>query len=78
MHTLHVFQACERHVQQILNKDEFLRRLTVVLLSNDPVGRALTLRVIGAIAGIVHDRVDVQYRSARSLGLATGVYRPRG
>ena len=32
--------------------DEFLRRVITVINSNDPVARALTLRVLGAIADL--------------------------
>ena len=44
INALRVLQETERHVPEVLNKDEFLRRLTTVLLSNDPIARAITLR----------------------------------
>lgn len=39
-----MFEDCEDQVPLITNVDEVLARLTVVLHSNDPVARAVTLR----------------------------------
>ena len=52
--------------------DEFLRRVITVINSNDPVARALTLRVLGAIAPIIAERKSVHHKvrenSAENLG----------
>lgn len=48
---LRVCQQSEKHLDKILNVDEFVRRIYSVIYSNDPVARALTLRTLGAIAG---------------------------
>ena len=42
--------------------DEFLRRVITVINSNDPVARALTLRVLGAIAPIIAERKSVHHK----------------
>ena len=41
---LRVFERCKDQVPLITNVDEVLNRITVVLHSNDPVARAVTLR----------------------------------
>lgn len=48
---LRVCQQSEKHLDKILNVDEFVRRIFSVMHSNDPVARALTLRTLGAVAG---------------------------
>ncbi len=53
---LRVVQQSERHLDKVTNVDELARRLFPVLHSNDPVARALTLRVLGALAAIIPDR----------------------
>jgi len=42
-----------------LNVDEFVRRIYSVIHSNDPVARALTLRTLGSVAGIIPERQQV-------------------
>lgn len=44
-------QQSEKHLDKILNVDEFVRRIFSVMHSNDPIARALTLRTLGAVAG---------------------------
>ena len=41
---LKVIQGSEKHLDKILNVDEFIRRIYTVIHSNDPVARAITLR----------------------------------
>lgn len=41
---LRVTQQSNKHLDKILNIDEFVRRIFFVIHSNDPVARALTLR----------------------------------
>lgn len=58
---LRVCQQSEKHLDKILNVDEFLRRVYSVLHSNDPVARALALRTLGAVAGIIPERQNVHH-----------------
>ncbi|XP_045449860.1 integrator complex subunit 7 [Melitaea cinxia] len=64
---LRVCQQSEKHLDKILNVDEFLRRVYSVLHSNDPVARALTLRTLGAVAGIIPERQNVHHAIRRGL-----------
>ena len=45
-----------------MNVDEFLKRIYSVMYSNDPVARAITVRVFGSIACIVSERKNVHHR----------------
>ncbi|KAG0233601.1 hypothetical protein BGW42_007350 [Actinomortierella wolfii] len=58
---LQVFKKSEAHLKLILNVEETIRRISPTLQSNDPLGRAITLRVLGCMASIVNDRVDVYH-----------------
>ncbi|KAF9163949.1 Integrator complex subunit 7 [Actinomortierella ambigua] len=58
---LQVFKKSEAHLKLILNVEETIKRISPMLQSNDPLGRAITLRVLGCMASIVHDRVDVYH-----------------
>lgn len=42
---LKVTQQSEKHLEKILNVDEFVKRVFSVIHSNDPVARAITLRL---------------------------------
>ncbi|XP_020300438.1 integrator complex subunit 7 isoform X2 [Pseudomyrmex gracilis] len=64
---LRVCQQSEKHLDKILNVDEFVRRIYSVIHSNDPVARALTLRTLGSIAGIIPERQQVHHSIRRSL-----------
>ncbi|XP_013165809.1 PREDICTED: integrator complex subunit 7 [Papilio xuthus] len=64
---LRVCQQSEKHLDKILNIDEFLRRVFSVLHSNDPVARALALRTLGAVAGIIPERQNVHHAIRRGL-----------
>ncbi|KAJ0183089.1 hypothetical protein K1T71_001065 [Dendrolimus kikuchii] len=64
---LRVCQQSEKHLDKILNVDEFLRRVFSVLHSNDPVARALALRTLGAVAGIIPERQNVHHAIRRGL-----------
>lgn len=59
---LKVTQQSEKHLDKILNVDEFLKRIYSVMYSNDPVARAITVRVFGSIACIVSERKNVHHR----------------
>ena len=54
-------------ILKVTSVDEFLRRVITVINSNDPVARALTLRVIGAIAPIIAERKSVHHKVRCSL-----------
>lgn len=58
---LRVMQESEKHLDKILSVDEFVRRIFIVMYSNDPVARALTLRTLGSIASVVKDRSNVHH-----------------
>ncbi|KAK3926066.1 Integrator complex subunit 7 [Frankliniella fusca] len=64
---LRVCQQSEKHLDKILNVDEFVRRIFSVIHSNDPVARALTLRTLGSVAGIIPERQHVHHSIRRSL-----------
>ncbi|GBP52083.1 Integrator complex subunit 7 [Eumeta japonica] len=64
---LRVCQQSEKHLDKILNVDEFLKRIYSVLHSNDPVARALALRTLGAVAGIIPERQNVHHAIRRGL-----------
>lgn len=64
---LRVCQQSEKHLDKISNVDEFVRRVFSVIYSNDPIARALTLRTLGAVAGIIPERQQVHHSIRRSL-----------
>eukprot|EP00058_Branchiostoma_floridae_P024661 XP_002610151.1 hypothetical protein BRAFLDRAFT_77104 [Branchiostoma floridae] len=64
---LRVTQQSEKHLDKILNVDEFLRRIFSVIHSNDPIARALTLRVLGSIACIISERKNTHHSIRTSL-----------
>ena len=47
---------------QVTSVDEFVRKIITVINSNDPVARALTLRVLGAIAPIIAEKKTVHHK----------------
>ena len=67
MCVLRVFQQSNLHLDKVTSVDEFLRRIITVINSNDPVARALTLRVLGAIAEIIAERKSVHHKVRCSL-----------
>ncbi|XP_023336904.1 integrator complex subunit 7 [Eurytemora carolleeae] len=64
---LRVCQQSERHLDKVTSVDELVRRIITVMNSNDPVARALTLRTLGALAGILFDRKQVHHKVRSSL-----------
>ncbi|XP_025830682.1 integrator complex subunit 7 [Agrilus planipennis] len=64
---LRVCQQSEKHLDKMSNVDEFVRRVHSVIYSNDPIARALTLRTLGAVAGIIPERQQVHHSIRRSL-----------
>ena len=67
MCVLRVFQQSSLHLDKVRSVDEFVRRIMTVINSNDPVARALTLRVLGAIAPIISERKTVHHKVRCSL-----------
>ncbi|KAL4238895.1 Integrator complex subunit 7 [Mactra antiquata] len=64
---LRVAQQSEKHLDKILNVDEFLRRIFTVYHSNDPIARAITLRTLGNISLIVAERKNIHHSITVSL-----------
>nr|XP_040236397.2 integrator complex subunit 7 [Anopheles coluzzii] len=58
---LRVCQQSEKHLEKIINIDEFLKRIFMVIHSNDPVARALTLRTLGAVAFVIPEKQHVHH-----------------
>eukprot|EP01102_Stenamoeba_stenopodia_P014796 TRINITY_DN4961_c0_g1_i2.p1 TRINITY_DN4961_c0_g1~~TRINITY_DN4961_c0_g1_i2.p1 ORF type:complete len:680 (+),score=113.55 TRINITY_DN4961_c0_g1_i2:115-2154(+) len=54
-------QQCEMHLNKIINVEEILRRIASVLQSNDPLARAITLRVLGSMASFVAERQNIHH-----------------
>ncbi|XP_022912913.1 integrator complex subunit 7 [Onthophagus taurus] len=67
MCVLRVCQQSEKHLDKISNVDEFVKRIFSVIHSNDPIARALTLRTLGAVAGIIPERQQVHHSIRSSL-----------
>ncbi|KAI9099406.1 hypothetical protein DFS34DRAFT_70184 [Phlyctochytrium arcticum] len=57
-----VFRQSENSLIRVSGVNDMLRRIFVVLTSNDPVARGLTLRLFGYMASIVQDRIEVHHR----------------
>ncbi|KAI9352212.1 hypothetical protein BDR26DRAFT_1003212 [Obelidium mucronatum] len=49
------------------NISGIIKRIKVVLISNDPIARALTLRLYGLLAHTIHDNIDVHHSIIESL-----------
>lgn len=64
---LRVCQQSEKHIDKIINVDEFVRRVFMVIHSNDPIARALTLRTLGAVAGVIPEKQQVHHAIRRAL-----------
>uniref|UniRef100_A0A8C0MQ55 Integrator complex subunit 7 n=2 Tax=Canis lupus familiaris TaxID=9615 RepID=A0A8C0MQ55_CANLF len=64
---LKVTQQSEKHLEKILNVDEFVKRIFSVIHSNDPVARAITLRMLGSLASIIPERKNAHHSIRQSL-----------
>lgn len=64
---LRVCQLSEMHIEKIINVDEFVKRVFMVIHSNDPIARALTLRTLGSVAGIIPEKEQVHHAIRRAL-----------
>lgn len=68
---LRVCQQSEKHLEKILNVEEFVKRIFMVIHSNDPVARALTLRTIGAVACVIPEKEQVHHAIRNGLDRTT-------
>lgn len=64
---LRVCQQSEKHLEKIINVDEFVKRIFTVMHTNDPIARALALRTLGAVAGVIPEKQQVHHAIRRSL-----------
>lgn len=64
---LQVMRESEKHLDKILNIDDFVRNLFAVSYSNDPYARAITLRTLGHIARIVSGHKNITHFIRNSL-----------
>lgn len=64
---LKVCEQTDKHLDKILNIDEFVRRIFIVYSSNDPVARGLALRTLGAVARIIPEKEQVHHAIRQSL-----------
>uniref|UniRef100_A0A3Q4A8U3 Integrator complex subunit 7 n=1 Tax=Mola mola TaxID=94237 RepID=A0A3Q4A8U3_MOLML len=64
---LKVTQQSEKHLEKIINVDEFVKRVFSVIHSNDPVARAITLRMLGSLASIIPERKNAHHSIRQSL-----------
>jgi len=67
MCVLRVCQQSSLHLDKVTSVDELVRRIITVINSNDPVARALTLRVLGSLAAIIPERKSVHHKVRCSL-----------
>ena len=64
---LKVMQQSEKHLDKIVNVDEFVRRLFAVTFSNDPLARAITLRSFASLARVVAHHKNLHHLIRNSL-----------
>ncbi|XP_052770022.1 integrator complex subunit 7-like [Mya arenaria] len=64
---LRVTAESGKHLDKILNVEEFMRRIFAVYHSNDPVARAVTLRALGNISLIIAERKNIHHSIVVSL-----------
>ncbi|XP_057300048.1 integrator complex subunit 7-like [Hydractinia symbiolongicarpus] len=64
---LKAIQSSKKHLEKIFNVDEFCRRFFTVIHSNDPIARAVTLRVFGNISSIISERKNIHHCIRTSL-----------
>ncbi|XP_007951907.1 integrator complex subunit 7 [Orycteropus afer afer] len=71
---LKVTQQSEKHLEKILNVDEFVKRIFSVIHSNDPVARAITLRVPGLSSVLVSIGISLLcYRGDFAVGICNKI-----
>uniref|UniRef100_F6RSZ1 Uncharacterized protein n=1 Tax=Ciona intestinalis TaxID=7719 RepID=F6RSZ1_CIOIN len=64
---LRVAHQSTKHLDKILNVDEFMCRLYSVIHSNDPYARAITLRMLGSVACIIKDKKNAHHSIQQGL-----------
>ncbi len=64
---LQVMRDSEKHLDKILNIEEFVRHLFAVSYSNDPLARSITLRTLGSIARIAAHHKAIHHFIRNSL-----------
>lgn len=64
---LRVCQQSENHLDKILSIDAFVKRIFMVIHSNDPVARSLTLRTLGAVSRVIPEKQQVHHALRRAL-----------
>lgn len=64
---LRICQKSENHLDKILNIDAFVKRIFMVIHSNDAVARALTLRTLGAVSRLIPEKQQVHHALRRAL-----------
>ncbi|XP_053698173.1 integrator complex subunit 7 isoform X2 [Sabethes cyaneus] len=64
---LRVCQQSEKHLEKILNVEEFVKRIFMVIHSNDPVARAITLRTLGSVACVIPEKQQVHHAIRNAL-----------
>ncbi|KAJ2492138.1 hypothetical protein IWW37_001715 [Coemansia sp. RSA 2050] len=79
-HIARVFAASQHHLLHTSYADELLRRVLVVLYSNDPIARVLALRLIGNASAVfakfpeAQHGVLLRYQSTHPLEVAAAVH----
>ena len=58
---LQVVENSEKHLEKIINLDEFVRRIYTAVHSNDPVARAVTLKILGLCAHITAENKQIHH-----------------
>ncbi|KAJ8655967.1 hypothetical protein O0I10_008407 [Lichtheimia ornata] len=64
-------QAAKQHLNKVFNVEETVKRVMPVLGSNDPIARAITLRILGCMSMIIADKLDVHHAILQRLESAT-------
>ncbi|KAJ1856600.1 Long-chain base-1-phosphate phosphatase [Coemansia sp. RSA 638] len=78
-HIAQVFGASQQHLAQITQTEELLKRILVVLYSNDPIARVLALRLIGNASLIfakfpeAQHSILLRYQSSHPLEIVAAV-----
>ncbi|KAJ1869496.1 hypothetical protein LPJ71_012137, partial [Coemansia sp. S17] len=79
-HIAHVFAASQHHLPHTAYAEELLRRILIVLYSNDPIARVLALRLIGNGSVVfakfpeAQHGVLLRYQSSHPLEVAAAVH----
>ncbi|KAJ2781671.1 hypothetical protein H4R18_002724 [Coemansia javaensis] len=78
-HIAQVFEASQHHLAQVTHTEELLKRILVVLYSNDPIARVLALRLVGNASSVFAGFPEAQhgillrYQSSHPLEIAAAV-----